>query len=76
MNEMGEMVGGEQRDMVNQIEDNLIEVRHNMQDTNEQMDQAIVYQKKSKKKYICVVATIVVILLIAFGLLYFLVINK
>ena len=76
MNEMGEMVGGEQRDMVNQIDDNLIAVKHNLQDTNEEMDQAIVYQKKSKKKYICIIGTIVVILLVAFGLIYFLIINK
>lgn len=73
---MGEMVGGEQRDMVNQIDDNLIAVKHNMQDANNEMDEAIVYQKKSKKKYICIISTIVVILLIAFGLLYFLVIGK
>jgi len=76
MNEMGELVGGEQKDLVNQMEDNLLNVKHNLQDTNGQMEEAIVYQKKSKKKYICIISTIVVALLIGFGLLYFLVINK
>jgi t-SNARE complex subunit (syntaxin) len=75
MNDIGGMVGGEQRDMVNQIDDNLHEVKHNVATANEEMDEAIVYQKKSKKKYICIIVTIVVVLLIAFGIIYFLVIK-
>ena len=76
MKEMGQMVGGEQHDMVNAIDDNLRNVKHNMSDVNEEMAEAITYQKKSKKKYICVIATLVVVLLIAGGLVYFLVIDK
>lgn len=30
MNEVGEMVGGEQRDLINAMDDNLIAVRHNV----------------------------------------------
>jgi t-SNARE complex subunit (syntaxin) len=72
---MGQMVGGEQRDMVNAIDDNLRAVKHNMSDVNGEMDEAITYQKKSKKKYICVIATLVVVILIAGGLVYFLAIK-
>lgn len=70
---MGAMVGGEQKDLINAMEDNLIAVKQNMEDANGQMDEAIVQQKKGKKKYMCIIIVIIVILLGALGTLYFLV---
>lgn len=41
MNEMGEMVGGEQRDMVNQIEVNLGDVHNNVVLANDDLAKGI-----------------------------------
>ena len=75
INEMGGLVGGEQADMINAMDDNMRDAKQNLIQANQQLDNAIVYQKKSKKKYICVVVTIIVLLLIAAGMIYFLVVK-
>lgn len=59
--------------MVEELGDNLRDAQHNVGMANEELDEAIVYQKKSKKKYICIVATIIILLAIAGGMVYFLV---
>ena len=67
------MVGGEQRDMVDAIGDNMNEVQYNTKQANDELDQAIGYQKKSKKKFIAIVVTIIVLVLIVGGMIYFIV---
>jgi hypothetical protein len=69
-NEMGDLVGGEQRDLVDQMDRNNITTRDNLFNANAELDEAIYYQKKSKKKYFFLVTCIVIIILIAAGVIY------
>jgi t-SNARE complex subunit (syntaxin) len=73
INHMASIVGGEQHDMVEAIGDNLQNVRANVSQANEELDEATTYQKKSKKKLVCLVVTIVIIVLAAGGMIYMLV---
>ena len=72
-NDMAEMVGGEQREMVNQIDTNVTVARENAVQANKELDSAIVEQKKAKKKYACIVVTLVILILACVGLLLFII---
>lgn len=72
-NDMAEMVGGEQREMVNQIDTNVTVARENAVQANKELDSAIVEQKKAKKKYVCIVITLVILILACVGLLLFII---
>ncbi len=71
--DMGEMVGGEQRDMVNVIGQNLEDAHYNVGQANNQLDDALEYQKKSKRKYIIAVTVIIILLILTGGVIYFVV---
>lgn len=69
-NEMGEIVGGDQHDLINQLEANHALAHDNLDHANEEIDQAIVYQKKSKKKYIFLLTCIIIVILVGAGIIY------
>lgn len=71
INEMGSLVGGQQKDMVDQIQANNMITYDNVVRANEQLDDAQKYQKKGKKKYIAVIIIILLVLIIAAGVVYF-----
>jgi t-SNARE complex subunit (syntaxin) len=67
---MGELVGGEQRDLVDQLGANANLTQENLIHANDELDQAIVYQKKSKKKFFFLVTCIIIVVLVAAGIIY------
>lgn len=69
-NEMGEMVGGEQHDQIQQLDANNTTARDNLLHANEELDQAIVEQRKAKKKYIFLTVCIIIVLIVAAGIIY------
>jgi t-SNARE complex subunit (syntaxin) len=70
MQEMGEQVGGEQKDMVDQIEANMSAARDNTVGANEELAAALVEQKKARKKYTCMAVVIIVSLVVAASVIY------
>ncbi len=72
---MGSLVGGEQKDLIDQMDDNIREVNHNVITANEELVAANEEQKKAKKKYTCLVVTIIILIIIAGGIVFFLVIK-
>lgn len=70
MQEMGEQVGGEQKDMVDQIEANMEAARDNVVGANEELASALVEQKKARKKYTCIAVVIIVSLVVAASVIY------
>ena len=76
MNEMGRMVGEQQKDMIDVIQANNMTTKQNIEQSNDLLGNAIENQKKSQKKFICIVITIIIALLIAGGITYIIVNNN
>lgn len=68
---MADIVGGEQRDMVNQIDNNIVTAEENIIQANVELDEARIQQKKAKKKYICLSVTIILAIIFGGILIYF-----
>lgn len=57
--------------MVNQMTDNLMEGKNQVEAAEEQLYQASLAQKKAKKKYIIFLIIIVLVVIIVAGIVYF-----
>jgi t-SNARE complex subunit (syntaxin) len=66
---MGELVGGEQRDLIDRMDANMVAAKQNVEGANENLDEARKEQKKAGKKYTCVIIAIVLGLVIGAGVL-------
>ena len=68
MNDVAVMVD-EQGQNLDVISEELMTANRNLQDTNTQMDEAVILQKKSRKKYIILIAIIVILVLGGVGVI-------